>query len=59
MNMFIRISEFAKELFADHASQIMQGIMTACSSRLSDIAAYMPGTAKRPVTNGSNAFCRR
>ncbi len=49
MNKCIRISEFAKELFvdpkaADHASQIMTGIMSARSPRLSDIAATMPGS---------------
>jgi hypothetical protein len=48
MDKFIRISEFAKQLFADQkvaqqASQIMQGIMEARSPRLSDIAAKMPG----------------
>lgn len=50
MNKFIRISEFAKQLFADqssahHASEILQAIMEARSPRLSDIAAKMPGQA--------------
>jgi len=49
MDKFIRISEFAKELFSDQktagqASQIMQGIIEGCSPRLSDIAAKMPGS---------------
>ena len=49
MNKCIRISAFAKELFVDqkaaeHARQIMAGIMTARSPRLSDIAATMPGS---------------
>jgi hypothetical protein len=49
MNKFIRITEFAKHLFSDpkvaqQASQIIAGIMTACSPRLSDIAARMPGS---------------
>jgi hypothetical protein len=49
MNKSIRITEFAKHLFSDpkvaqQASQILQGIMTACSPRLSDIAASMPGS---------------
>lgn len=49
MDKCIRISQFAKELFtdpkaADHASQIMAGIMKARSPRLSDIAAHMPGS---------------
>ena len=48
MNKFIRINEFTKHLFADakvayQASQIIEGIMDACSPRLSDIAARMPG----------------
>lgn len=48
MDKFIRISQFAKQLFTDQkvaqqASQIMQGIMEARSPRLSDIAAKMPG----------------
>jgi len=50
MDKCIRISMFAKQLFVDarvaqQASQIMQGIMEACSPRLSDIAAKMPGQA--------------
>lgn len=49
MNKFIRISEFAKELFTDtktaeQASQIMNGIMETRSPRVSDIAARMPGS---------------
>ncbi len=49
MNKCIRISQFAKELFVDpkvaeHASQIMAGILQARSPRLSDIAAHMPGS---------------
>jgi len=49
MNKCIRISEFAKQLFADQktaqqASQIMQGIMEERSPRISDIAASMPGS---------------
>jgi hypothetical protein len=48
MNKFIRIFEFAQQLFADRttarqASEIMEGIMEACSPRLSDIAARMKG----------------
>jgi hypothetical protein len=48
MNKFIRIFEFAQQLFADRttarqASKIMEGIMEACSPRLSDIAARMKG----------------
>jgi hypothetical protein len=48
VNKFIRISEFVQSLFADEktaqrASQIIEGIMTAQSPRLSDIAASMPG----------------
>jgi hypothetical protein len=48
MNKFIRISKFAEQLFttkkqAQHASEIFQGIITARSLRLSDIAAHMPG----------------
>jgi hypothetical protein len=44
----IRILEFAKCLFPDQdtaedASEILQGIMEACSPRLSEIAAKMPG----------------
>ncbi len=50
MDKFIRILEFAKQLFSDEkaarqASRIMQGIMTARSPRLSEIAANMPGQA--------------
>ncbi len=50
MDKCIRISMFAKQLFADphvaqQAGQIMQGIMAARSPRLSDIAAKMPGQA--------------
>ena len=49
MNKFIRISEFAQQMFADQktaqeASQIMQGIMEERSPRISDIAARMPGS---------------
>jgi hypothetical protein len=48
MNKFIRIFKFAQQLFTDEktarqASQIMEGIMTARSPRLSDIATHMPG----------------
>ena len=48
MDKFIRIFEFAQQLFADEktsrqASEIIEGIMTSRSPRLSDIAAYMPG----------------
>jgi hypothetical protein len=48
MNKFIRISEFVQSLFLDEktaqrASQIIEGILTAHSPRLSDIAARMPG----------------
>jgi hypothetical protein len=48
MDKFIQIFEFAKQLFSDHktakhASQIIEGIMEACSPRLSEIAAKMPG----------------
>jgi len=48
MDKFIRISEFAKQLFTDQttsqqASEILQGILEANSPRLSDIAAKMPG----------------
>lgn len=48
MNKFIRILEFAQQLFSDHktakqASQIIAGIMEARSPRLSEIAAKMPG----------------
>ena len=50
MDKCIRISMFAKQLFADphvaqQASQIMQGIIEARSPRLSDIASKMPGQA--------------
>jgi hypothetical protein len=49
MDKCIRISEFAKQLFidqktAEQAGQIMQGIMSRRSPRLSDIAASMPGS---------------
>jgi hypothetical protein len=48
MDKFIRIFEFAQQLFSDHrtaeqASQIIEGIMEARSPRLSEIAAKMPG----------------
>jgi hypothetical protein len=48
MNKFIRIIEFAQQLFPDahtahQASEIIEGIMEACSPRLSDIAAKMTG----------------
>lgn len=48
MNKFIRISEFVQSLFPDEktaqrASQIITGIMTAHSPRLSEIANHMPG----------------
>lgn len=48
MKKCIRIHKFAKEIFTDEktariASQIMEGIMTMRSPRLSDIAASMPG----------------
>lgn len=48
MDKFIRISEFAKQLFTDQstvqvANEILQGILEAGSPRLSDIAAKMPG----------------
>ncbi len=48
MDKFIRISEFAQQLFSDRqtaqqASQIIEGIMEARSPRLSEIAAKMPG----------------
>ena len=51
MDKFIRIFEFAQQLFSDHktanqASQIIAGIMEACSPRLSEIAAKMPGKAE-------------
>lgn len=48
MDKFIRILEFAQQLFSDartanQASQIIEGIMEARSPRLSEIAAKMPG----------------
>jgi hypothetical protein len=48
MEKFIRIFEFAQQLFADghtaqQASEIIEGIMQARSPRLSDIAARMAG----------------
>jgi hypothetical protein len=48
MDKFIRISEFAKQLFADpinaqQAGEILQGILEGHSPRLSDIAAKMSG----------------
>jgi hypothetical protein len=48
MDKFIRISEFAQQLFSDEhtaqqASEILAGIMEARSPRLSDIAAKMAG----------------
>jgi hypothetical protein len=48
MDKFIRIFEFTQQLFADErtaqqASEIIDGIMTARSPRLSDIAAHMAG----------------
>ena len=48
MDKFIRIFEFAQQLFADvktyrQASEIIEGIMTACLTRLSEIATKMPG----------------
>jgi hypothetical protein len=48
MNKFIRIYEFSEQLFADQraarqAGEIMEGIMTARSPRLSEIAAEMRG----------------
>jgi len=48
MNKFIRIFEFAQQLFPDEgtahqASEIIEGIMEARSPRLSDIAARMAG----------------
>jgi len=51
VDKFIRIFEFAQQLFSDHktanqASQIIAGIMEACSPRLSEIAAKMPGKAE-------------
>lgn len=49
MDKFIRIFEFAQQLFADEhsakqASEIIAGIMKARSPRLSDIAAKMAGS---------------
>jgi hypothetical protein len=48
MDKFIRIFEFAHQLFTDEhtaqqASEIIEGIMEARSPRLSDIAARMAG----------------
>lgn len=48
MDKFIRIFEFAQQLYSDprtakQASQIIEGIMEAHSPRLSEIAAKMPG----------------
>lgn len=48
MNKFIRIFEFTQHLFSDEstarqASEIIEGIIEACSPRLSDIAARMAG----------------
>lgn len=48
MDKFIRISEFANQLFTDQstaqqADEILQGILEASSPRISDIAAKMPG----------------
>lgn len=48
MDKFIRISEFAKQLFTDQSSaqlcnEILQGILEASFLRHSDIAATMPG----------------
>ena len=48
MDKFIRIFEFAQQLFGDsktakQASQIIEGIVEARSPRLSEIAAKMPG----------------
>lgn len=48
MNKFIGIFKFVQHLFPDEkiarqASQIIEGIMTARSPRLSEIAAHMPG----------------
>jgi hypothetical protein len=48
MDKFIRISEFAKQLFVDDktankASAMIEGIMDAKSPRISDIADAMPG----------------
>jgi hypothetical protein len=49
MDKCIKISKFAEQLFTDkktaeQASQIMEGIMSTRSPRLSDIAASMPGS---------------
>lgn len=51
MHKFIRIYEFARHIFADakvaqQASQIIEGVMGACSPRLSDIAARTPGESR-------------
>lgn len=48
MDKFIRIREFSEYLFEDQktarqASEILAGILEACSPRLSDIASKMPG----------------
>ncbi len=48
MDKFIRIREFSEYLFGDQktarqASEILAGILEACSPRLSDIASKMPG----------------
>ena len=48
MDKFIRIREFSEYLFGDQktawqGSEIMAGILEACSPRLSDIASKMPG----------------
>ena len=48
MDKFIRVFEFAQQLFPDReaawqASEIMAGIMEARSPRLSEVAARMPG----------------
>lgn len=48
MDKFIRIREFSEQLFLDpkaarQAGEIMKGIMAACSPRMSEIAAKMPG----------------
>jgi hypothetical protein len=48
MNKCIRISNFSQQLFSDpktaqQAGEIMLGIMQACSPRMSEIAAKMPG----------------
>jgi hypothetical protein len=49
MNKLLRISDFAKQLFEDdkqasHASVIIEGIMTAKSPRISDVADAIPGS---------------